>query len=488
MVLPIYGNASAIASLFQVRNAQLERADSLERLSTGLEVRNAKDAPQRYLLGQGQRADLKAWTRITQGLNNARGVLDVALKGGTQVSDLLGDIKAKITQGVDQGLTPEMRAILQQDLDQLVDQIDRFVDDSEYNGINLLKGVEGVTPPGGTGAGTIDFVFVVDVSGSMGPYIERVADAITALAQNYESQGITVNYGLVRYAQGFVPEIDDVLFAGNQFTTDPADLEAALRALPATGGGAAGIDALEFARTNYAWAGQRNLMLVTDTTINEVGTNDPTALIANLQADGVTTHVVGSTAFATHFAGYDRLADGTGGSVMNIQSESYDVLLDAISSNAATAAGATGDFMPVFVNTELDQLFIGHQPMSTDVLSLSGLNLEADPHAAIAAIDSAIESVQQKLTRLGGLVRRVDDQVEQANVRSDAVEESLSHLVDVDLAREQARLVSADTRRELTVQSLNIANQSPRQILSLIAAGPSLFRGGFDPRRLTGLF
>ena len=49
----------------------------------------------------------------------------------------------------------------------------------------------------------------------------------------------------------------------------------------------------------------------------------------------------------------------------------------------------------------------------------------------------------------------------------DAVEVGIGNLVDADLAKESAKLQSLQTKQQLGVQALSIANQTPQSILSL---------------------
>jgi flagellin len=49
----------------------------------------------------------------------------------------------------------------------------------------------------------------------------------------------------------------------------------------------------------------------------------------------------------------------------------------------------------------------------------------------------------------------------------DALESGVGNLVDADLGKESARLQSLQTKRQLGVQALSIANQSPSVLLGL---------------------
>ena len=50
---------------------------------------------------------------------------------------------------------------------------------------------------------------------------------------------------------------------------------------------------------------------------------------------------------------------------------------------------------------------------------------------------------------------------------SDALESGVGNLVDADLAKESAKLQALQTKQQLGVQALSIANQTPQLVLSL---------------------
>ncbi len=126
----------ALQNLNQVNT----RLDSVQnRVSTGLKVNSAIDDASSFAIAQGVRGNLKAYEAVSQGLSNGRGVAAVTLAGATAISNLLGDIQKKITEGQNAGNSTEQQAILNSDFRNLITQINTFVTNSSYNGRNLLS-------------------------------------------------------------------------------------------------------------------------------------------------------------------------------------------------------------------------------------------------------------------------------------------------------------------------------------------------------------
>jgi flagellin len=87
--------------------------------------------------------------------------------------------------------------------------------------------------------------------------------------------------------------------------------------------------------------------------------------------------------------------------------------------------------------------------------------------SAIAQVDGALTTVGTRLANIGAALRQVEGlQSFSADLR-DALREGLGTLVDADLAEESARLTSLQTKQQLAVQSISIANQQGQSVLSL---------------------
>lgn len=108
------------------------------RVSTGLRVSGALDDASNFSIAQGIRGELKAIGAVTQGLNNAKGIGKVATAGATAVSDLLQNVRTKLTELSNEGITTAQRAILTDDFNQLLSQAANFIDNAVFNGVNLL--------------------------------------------------------------------------------------------------------------------------------------------------------------------------------------------------------------------------------------------------------------------------------------------------------------------------------------------------------------
>jgi len=86
---------------------------------------------------------------------------------------------------------------------------------------------------------------------------------------------------------------------------------------------------------------------------------------------------------------------------------------------------------------------------------------------ALAKIEAAISTANNTLSNLGSFAQRLELQNNFSSKLSDAFEVGVGNLVDADLAVESANLQSFQTKQQLGLQALSIANQTPGTVLSL---------------------
>jgi len=82
-------------------------------------------------------------------------------------------------------------------------------------------------------------------------------------------------------------------------------------------------------------------------------------------------------------------------------------------------------------------------------------------------VDTSIANVSAALARLGTKSKSLGLHATFVSKLSDALEAGVGNLVDADLAKESAKLQALQTKQQLGIQALSIANTAPQMILSL---------------------
>lgn len=113
-------------------------------------------------------------------------------------------------------------------------------------------------------------------------------------------------------------------------------------------------------------------------------------------------------------------------------------------------------------------------PTNAKLTSVSSLSDAATAQKLTAALDKYVSDdstgLNKKLSDLGSAARKIDAQLAFTSKLNDTLESGIGNLVDADMAKESARLSALQTKQQLGMQALSIANQGPQSI-------GQLFRG-----------
>jgi flagellin len=85
----------------------------------------------------------------------------------------------------------------------------------------------------------------------------------------------------------------------------------------------------------------------------------------------------------------------------------------------------------------------------------------------VSLVEQAIQNTKGVLATLGAFQNQLSDQASFVKTLSDALTTGVGSLVDADMAQESANLQAEQTRQQLGIQALSIANQGPGAVLSL---------------------
>lgn len=242
-------NVGAMIALQNLNATNSELATVQNRINTGKKVATAKDNGAIWAIAQAQRSDVAALGAVRQSLDRGVAAVDVAISAGESISDLLLQLKEKALAAKDQSLDTSARTALNEDFKSLRDQIQKVVDNAEFNGVNLLK--SGATTykalANVDGSATVDVAAeIMKLSGTVvtittTDVISTVTNA-TAVLSRVDASIANVSASLARLGTSskalgthatFVSKLSDTLEAGvgNLVDADLAKESARLQAL-----------------------------------------------------------------------------------------------------------------------------------------------------------------------------------------------------------------------------------------------------------------
>lgn len=98
--------------------------------------------------------------------------------------------------------------------------------------------------------------------------------------------------------------------------------------------------------------------------------------------------------------------------------------------------------------------------------STATISTVTNASSAVTTIETSITNLNQALARLGTGSKALEVHSEFITKLNDVTEKGIGNLVDADLAKESAKLQALQTKQQLGVQALSIANQSSGLALS----------------------
>jgi flagellin len=129
------------------------------------------------------------------------------------------------------------------------------------------------------------------------------------------------------------------------------------------------------------------------------------------------------------------------------------------------AAGSATNNLVVQTGTTTTFTVHGVAGAATTVATATGTVVRAG--ATASAVETAGAAFAAKLGSLGSQSKSLERQLTFTSKIQDSLEAGVGNLVDADLAKESARLTALQTKQQLGVQALGIANQSSSILLGL---------------------
>jgi flagellin len=95
------------------------------------------------------------------------------------------------------------------------------------------------------------------------------------------------------------------------------------------------------------------------------------------------------------------------------------------------------------------------------------ISTQSKASSMIAVVQTSLTNVNSALAKLSAGSKKFSIQLDFTQKLSDTLTTGIGHMVDADMAKESALLTALQTKQQLGIQALSIANQAPQSILSL---------------------
>ena len=118
------------------------------------------------------------------------------------------------------------------------------------------------------------------------------------------------------------------------------------------------------------------------------------------------------------------------------------------------------------ITVQAQDLSLGGAAMG-GITATASIGTQTMATAMIATVNTAITQVSSALSKLGTGSKALQSHLSFVSKLQDTIDAGVGNLVDADLAKESAKLQALQTKQQLGVQALSIANQSSSILLGL---------------------
>jgi flagellin len=132
-------NISAMVTQNALFKVNRSMSNSLERLSTGLRINRSSDDAAGLGVSENLRTQVKGTAQAIRNAQDGIAAITIAEGAANEISDILQRMRELAVQSANDTLTSTERAYTDSEYNQLIDEIDRIAEVTNYNGMKLIS-------------------------------------------------------------------------------------------------------------------------------------------------------------------------------------------------------------------------------------------------------------------------------------------------------------------------------------------------------------
>ena len=486
MASTINTNINSITAQRNLSMSSSSLTTSIQRLSSGLRINSAKDDAAGLAISERFTSQVRGLNQAVRNANDGISLAQTA-EGALKASgDILQRVRELAVQSANATNSASDRQALQAEVGQLISELDRISQTTEFNGTKLLDGAFG-TQQFQVGANANQTIVAAtanlrtNVYGNNQVNAAGAASVLPAHGANATTSGAVSINGPLGTAS-----VTTVLNASAKSTADQINAQVSTTGVKAT--------ARSDVSLTFAAAGAYTITLQSDNTsaqtiafsLSAAGTADGLSAAVSAINDqssktGVTAALnsTGTTVILTNASGNDITVGDT--TITNAGNVSYQKLdaagtasgaavvltADATAATATSAGYITLDSEKSFAVTSASTAIT---TSSSTLKKVSDLDITTFAKAtdALKTVDSAIAFISGSRASLGALQSRFETAISNLQVTSENLQASRSRILDADFAQETANLSRAQILQQAGTAMVAQANQLPQGVLALL--------------------
>ena len=498
MPLSINTNIASLTAQRAMYNSNSALETSFERLSTGKRINSAADDAAGLAIGKDLESRVNGLNQAVRNVNDGISMVQIAEGAMDEVTTILQRMRDLAVQASNGSLSSTEQGYLDAEHAKLAETLGKVIDQSQFNGTDLVSDTKATSITLQTGADSADTTAIsfskmtevslgvdaaaIDLSGDT----SKVASVGFAAfeGEGGESAVLTISNANTDIATGgtgnYVVSID-----GNTFTTGsvaaPADLDALVTAL----NGATGLSDLgKFSKStnNLVFTASGGGVVATSTIKSEGFDTD----FGSGTAGTFTASTAGSDYKATASDVYTLTvgtttvkATDTAGNLTDNKDIAAALQAQAIDDGITNfTIGTTGNFDNGVITVKYTSPTVSETTYklektagTTGSAAVTGALTDVDvasANDAISTIDAALATVASERASLGATQAQLESTVRNLANIAENTSAAAGRIMDTDYAAETANLTKAQILQQAATSILAQANAQPQSVLALL--------------------
>ena len=496
MASTINTNISSLTAQRNLSASQASLGTAIQRLSSGLRINSAKDDAAGLAISERFTSQIRGLNQASRNANDGISLSQVTEGAMGSAGNILQRVRELAVQSANASNSASDRQALNAEVGQLVAELDRIAQTTEFNGQKLLDGSFGTAQfQVGANANQVIVAATANLRTSQYGNNQIVASGAAAQATStstaaFGTNGVTAGTVAINGALGSA----NITIAANdsaKIIADAISLRASTTGVTAT--------ARTDTEVTFAATGAYALTLRSDNTVNETVSFSVSAITG---ADGLSNAIsainsksskTGITASLNAAGTGISLSNTTGNNILvgdttvanagavNVQKFAVDSSGAPQSAGAAQALGTdtTADAVVSsgYITLDADKSY-GVSVTTSNALSnanstlkkVSELDITTFTKAsdALKTVDSALAFISGERAKLGALQSRFETAILSLQITSENLSASRSRIQDADFAQETANLSRAQILQQAGTAMVAQANQIPQGVLALL--------------------
>ena len=488
MASTINTNISSMTAQRNLGASQMSLSTAIQRLSSGLRINSAKDDAAGLAISERFTTQIRGLHQAARNANDGISLAQTAEGAMSGAGNILQRVRELAVQSANATNSASDRQALQAEVGQLVGELDRIAQTTEFNGQRLLDGTFG-TQQFQVGANSNQTITTstanlrTNIYGNNQLQATGAAGTLAAFGSNATTAGTLAINGSLGSAS-----IAVTVNSTAKATADKINLSSAVTGVEAT------------ARTEvslaFGSAGAYSLTLQSDNsttqavsfTVSAISTADGlSAAVAAINDQtsktGITAALnsAGTAVVLTNPTGNDiAVADTTVINGGNVTVQKLDSSGGAAGAAVVLSADATANTSTIvgYITLDSEKSFAADvttsNVLAADVGStlkkVSDIDITTFTKAsdALKTVDSALAFISGERARLGALQSRFETSISNLQVTAENLAASRSRIMDADFAQETANLSRAQILQQAGTAMVAQANQLPQGVLALL--------------------